>query len=304
MNSQDDNGCILIVDDSPDSLQFLTDVVEGTGAKVLIALDGQRALDITKQVTPDVILLDAVMPAMDGFETCRQLKQNKRLLHVPVIFMTGLSDTKHIVEGFQAGGVDYLVKPIAPDELVIRMKVHLANAKLAQSAYVAMDEAHRYLLAIAGDGRVLWSTPQAARLLARFLPSANEADLRLPPHVAKWVREQTVDGAKSPSRLVLSDTEEAQILICYIGNNGPDEFLVRIIEDNFQATSARLSDTFGLTLREAEVLVWIANGKSNRDIGSILKLSPRTINKHLEHIHRKLGVENRTAAAAMTYQVM
>ena len=66
------------------------------------------------------------------------------MLHVPVIFMTGLSDTEHIVAGFQAGGVDYLVKPIDPDELVARMQVHLANARLAQSAYVAMDEARRF----------------------------------------------------------------------------------------------------------------------------------------------------------------
>ncbi len=146
--SQRDNACILVVDDSPDSLKFLTDVIEETGDTVLVALAGQKALEVIDQVTPDVILMDAVMPGMDGFETCRRLKENSDMLHVPVIFMTGLSDTEHIVEGFQAGGVDYLVKPIDPDEFIARMQVHLANAKLAQSAYVAMDEARRFLLAI------------------------------------------------------------------------------------------------------------------------------------------------------------
>ena len=88
------------------------------------------------------------------------------------------------------------------------------------------------------------------------------------------------------------------------GKAGPDEFLIRIIEDDFRLTQNKLSEAFGLTSREAEVLAWISSGKSNRDIGTILVLSPRTINKHLERIHRKLGVENRTAAAAMAFHVL
>ena len=304
MANQTDAGCVLIVDDSQDALQFLTDVIEGTGAKALIALEGQKALDITKMVVPDVILMDAVMPGMDGFETCRRMKQNKLVAHVPVIFMTGLSDTKHIIEGFQAGGVDYLIKPINPDELVVRMQVHLANAKLAQSAYVAMDEAHRYLLAINSEGLILWSTPQAAKLLERTLPDSVKSGFQLPSHMVDWLSQHVENAANGSSKFVLSDTDEHQILISYVGHSGPDEFLIRIMEDNFKITQTNLSESFGLTLREAEVLVWIANGKSNRDIGAILKLSPRTINKHLERIHRKLGVENRTAAAAMAFHVL
>ena len=79
---------------------------------VLVAREGDHALSIVEKVTPDVILMDAVMPGTDGFETCRRLKQNRALAHVPVIFMTGLSDTEHIVEGLEAGGVDYVTKPI------------------------------------------------------------------------------------------------------------------------------------------------------------------------------------------------
>lgn len=304
MTNQDENACILIVDDSPDSLKFLTDVIEETGATVLVALVGQKALEVIEQVTPDVILMDAVMPGMDGFETCRRLKHKSAMLHVPVIFMTGLSDTEHIVEGFQAGGVDYLVKPIDPDELIARMNVHLANARLAQSAYVAMDQASRFLMATDIEGTILWKTPQAATLIEHFVDDDSIADLHFPDYVKRWLKDQFTAKTIGSTQFVLTDTDERQLLVSYIGQCGADEYLLRVIEKDFDSIQNRLSTMFGLTAREAEVLTWIANGKANRDIGAILDLSPRTINKHLERIHKKLGVENRTAAAAMALSAM
>jgi len=304
MTNKDDNACILVVDDSPDTLKFLTDVIEETGATVLVAQVGQKALDVIEKITPDVILMDAVMPGMDGFETCRRLKLNSAMLHVPVIFMTGLSDTEHIVEGFQAGGVDYLVKPIDPEELVARMNVHLANARLAQSAFVAMDQASRFLMATNSEGKILWKTPQAASLIEHFINDESIADLRFPDYVKRWLKEQYTADSAAPKQFVLTDTDERQLLISYIGRSGSDEYLLRVIEKDFDSIQNRLSTVFGLTAREAEVLTWIANGKANRDIGAILDLSPRTINKHLERIHKKLGVENRTAAAAMALSAM
>jgi len=307
MNNQSlsDNACILVVDDSPDSLRFLTDIIEEMGGTVLVALAGQKALEVIDQVTPDVILMDAVMPGMSGFETCRRLKKNSEMLHVPVIFMTGLSDTAHIVEGFQAGGVDYLVKPIDPDELIVRMQVHLVNAKLTQSAYVAMDDARRFLLATNMQGDILWNTPQAAQLIERLEKSEEVTrGLRLPEYVMHWLGDKFESETVTSTQLMLTDTDEHQLLISYIGKSGPNEYLLRIIENNFAITQALLSKVFGLTARESEVLAWLATGKSNRDIGSILDLSPRTINKHLERIHKKLGVENRTAAAAMALNAL
>ena len=304
MNNHCNNASILVVDDSPDTLKFLTEVIEDTGATVLVALSGQNSLDVIDQVTPDVILMDAVMPGMDGFETCRQIKNNSAMLHVPVIFMTGLSDTEHIVAGFQAGGVDYLVKPIDPDELIARMQVHLANARLAQSAYVAMDEARRFLIAVNNDGAILWKTLQAGKLIKPFMDGDAGSEFQFPEYIKQWLNHQIQKTATSPAQLVLSDTNECQVLISYIGQSGADEYLLRVIENDFASIQARLSEVFGLTLREADVLTWIANGKANRDIGEILELSPRTINKHLERISRKLGVENRTAAAAMALKAL
>ena len=94
----------------------------------------RRRSDLATQLRPDIILMDAVMPAMDGFETCRRLKLLSGFDSVPVIFMTGLSEPEDSVRGFEAGGVDYVTKPIVIDDMLARMRVHLANARKIKSA--------------------------------------------------------------------------------------------------------------------------------------------------------------------------
>ena len=94
----------LVVDDSPETLRLLTDALDGAGMTVMVALDGAAAMRIVEQITPDIVLLDAVMPGIDGFETCRRLKRDAGLANIPVIFMTGLAETEHIVRGLEAGG--------------------------------------------------------------------------------------------------------------------------------------------------------------------------------------------------------
>ncbi len=151
---------VLIVDDSPQTLGFLTEALERAGYSVLIATSGSAALGIAERITPDMILMDAIMPGMDGFETCRQLKANPAISQVPIVFMTGLTETEHIVHALEAGGVDYLTKPINIDELRARIKVHLTNARSVQSARVALDASGRHLFAVDQDGALLWSTPR------------------------------------------------------------------------------------------------------------------------------------------------
>ncbi len=292
---------VVVVDDSPETLRFLTDALEEAGFTVLVALAGAAALALAQEVTPDLVLMDAVMPGMDGFETCRRLKAVKHLAYVPVIFMTGLSETEHIVKGLEAGGVDYVAKPIVPDELIARMQVHLANARLGQSARNALDAAGRFLLAVNRAGRVLWSTPQASKLLG----DAFSADsVELPPELLQWlasVRERSAGGELPAAPAVGGDRP---FQLSYIGQIGPDEFLLRLVESNPASEEALLRQRFLLTAREADVLVWVARGKSNRDVGEILGLSPRTVNKHLEQIYAKLGVENRTSAAALALRAL
>lgn len=196
---------VLLIDDAPDTVRMIAEALDDAGYTVLVATDGATALQRVERVIPDAVLLDACMPGMDGFETCRRLKQAPGMRTVPVIFMTGLAETERLVEGLSAGGIDYLVKPVVPDELVARLQAHLRVAREMNAAMRTRGEE---------------VAPAAA-----LLPNP-------------------------------------------------------------------------LTQREMDVLEWVARGKTNRDVAEILGMSPRTVNKHLEHIYEKLGVETRTAAVA------
>lgn len=211
-------GVVLIVDDTPDNLAMLSDALNDAGYMVLVALDGLSALNRIERRRPDLILLDAMMPGLDGFETCRRIKAQPATADIPVLFMTALTESRHVVQGFEVGGSDYVTKPIQTDEVLARVAAHLRTSRILLSARAA-------------------SQPTA--------PGLDE----------------------EPAHKVLS---------------------------------AR----FQLTGREVEVLRWVACGKTNRDIGTILDLSPRTVNKHLEHVYVKLGVETRTAATSVALSAM
>jgi DNA-binding NarL/FixJ family response regulator len=289
----------LIVDDSPETLRLLTDALDGAGMTVMVAMDGAAAMRIVDQITPDIILLDAVMPGMDGFETCRRLKRDAGLSNVPVIFMTGLAETEHIVRGLEAGGVDYVTKPIVIEEMLARIRVHLANARLTQSARAALDVSGRFLLAVNRQGNIIWATPQAQKLLSDNLANGTDDGFVLPEPMLQWLEgaQKGKTGSKTPAMASFPDNE--QLRLQYMGKLGPNEFLLRLAKDSSASIPAQFSSELGLTIREGEVLSWLSKGKTNRDIAQILGLSPRTVDKHLEQIYAKLGVENRTAAAAI-----
>jgi DNA-binding response OmpR family regulator/DNA-binding CsgD family transcriptional regulator len=307
---------ILVVDDTPETLSLLTDTLDRAGYTVLIALDGEAALELVDQVTPDLILMDALMPGISGFETCRRLKRDRLLADLPVIFMTGLSETAHVVEGLACGGVDYVTKPIVLEELLARIRVHLGNARLAQETGAALDASGRFLLATDRAGRILWCTPKARALLEVAMADGEQRDeegegaiglgqrtvpLRHLPAtlIERLLRLRRGEG-RAPARGVLELA--ARRLECFfVSTLGADELLFRVADASGSAAADDeqlvLQEAFKLTAREAEVLLWISRGKSNRDIGEILGISPRTVNKHLEQVFVKLGVENRAAAA-------
>jgi DNA-binding response OmpR family regulator/DNA-binding CsgD family transcriptional regulator len=289
----------LVVDDSPETLRLLTDALDGAGMTVMVAMDGAAAMRIVDQITPDIVLLDAVMPGMDGFETCRRLKRDAGLSNVPVIFMTGLAETEHIVHGLEAGGVDYVTKPIIIEEMLARIRVHLANARLTQSARAALDVSGRFLLAVNRQGKIMWATPQAQNLLSDNLAAGANGELVLADPMLQWLEQAQKGKAGSKTPAMASFPDNEQLRLQYMGKLGPNEFLLRLAKDSSANTPAEFSSELGLTSREGEVLSWLSKGKTNRDIAQILGLSPRTVDKHLEQIYAKLGVENRTAAAAI-----
>lgn len=298
---------MLVVDDTPDSLSLLTDTLDQTGVTVLVATDGESCLSLVDQITPDLVLMDAMMPGLDGFETCRKLKHEKLLSHVPVIFMTGLSDTEHVLKGLEAGGVDYVTKPIIVSELLARIRVHLTNARLAHGTRVALDATGRFLLSTDASGQLLWSTPRAAQLLAELFPPAAGAAPRFPAEIAQRLQQWRQQSA---AQRPLLEINGRRLEFSFVSSTGPDEYLYRISdasassEEQLQLQVRLLQQALSLTAREAEVLLWISRGKANRDVGEILDISPRTVNKHLEQIFVKLGVENRASAATRAVRVL
>lgn len=294
---------LLVVDDTPETLGFLTDTLDHAGFTVLIATDGESALRLLGQITPDLVLMDAVMPALNGFETCRRMKRNKALAHVPVIFMTGLTETENVLEGLAAGGVDYVTKPLIVDELLARIRVHLANARVAAGSRAALDATGRFLLATDARGRLLWCTPKARQLLGEFFPAMNDAGAGLPAAVMSQLMQLRADSMGAQARLLV-DLKGRKVEISVMSPIGPDELLFRLTELSTTPDEQQLQRTLSLTSRESEVLLWISRGKANREIGEILAISPRTVNKHLEQIFVKLGVENRASAAARAIRAL
>jgi DNA-binding response OmpR family regulator len=295
---------LLVVDDTPETLGFLTDTLDGAGFTVLIATDGESALALVDQITPDLVLMDALMPGMDGFETCRRLKNEKLLSHVPVVFMTGLSETEHVVQGLAAGGVDYVTKPLIVEELLARIRVHLTNARIAHGTRVALDATGRFLLATDQSGRLLWCTPKAKQLLAELFPAGAGQGTTLPPAMVEQLHQLRQPGATRTGTRSCLEAGGRRVELSFLSSIGPEELLFRLAEITAGGDEQLLQQTLQLTSREAEVLLWLSRGKSNREIGEILHISPRTVNKHLEQIFVKLGVENRASAAARAVRAL
>ena len=289
---------VLVVDDVPDNLSLLHDALDESGYTVLVATDGEAALQRAAQALPDIVLLDAMMPRLDGFEVARRLKADPRTAHIPIIFMTGLTETEHLVAALEAGGVDYVTKPIKPQEVLARMGVHLQGARLARQARNALDAfGYASITVRPSDGRLMWQTPLARELLkAYFGTSAPQT----PEPILAWMRRHLEEAERQiePPRLV-AESGARRLSIRLHQHTGDDDWLIVMREESDAAVIEAMSLGWALTPKEAEVLYWVVKGKINRDIADIVGCSPATVKKHLERIFAKLGVETRTAAAGM-----
>lgn len=293
---------VLIVDDAPDTIAMLSDVLGLEGMKTVSATEGRKALALVGELQPDIVLMDAMMPGMDGFEACRVLKFEMGFTDLPVIFMTGRNDSEHVVRALASGGVDFVAKPLVLAELLARMRVHLFNARKSRSARDALDSTGRRIVAADRLGAILWATPQAQELLSRVGIRSDEGGI-LPWEVRNWLDAQRGTSTGTPASY-MHERFGKLIEIRLLSAPQDSEMLLQLVDRNLGNQEERLAKAFGLRQREAEVLIWITHGKSNKEIAEILNLSPRTVNKHLETIFEKLGIENRTAAATMSVRVL
>ncbi|MBT9467169.1 DNA-binding response regulator [Hydrogenophaga sp.] len=285
---------ILVVDDAVDTLRMLGDALVSEGYVVLAARDAEEALERFEVAVPDGVLLDAVMPGMDGFAFCEHIKATPAWSHVPIVFMTGLSESDQILRGFACGGVDYVVKPLRIPEVMARLATHVRNARVTRLAQEAVDVAGMGTVVLDTQGRMAWRSPQATAWLAL----AFGADAAAGKRAGEWLgtalsNTETTRDLGRHGRLLARNMGQ--------GNLGESMLLLTLTPDS--AAAQRLRD-IALTPRETEVLSWLAKGKTNRDIADILGMSHRTVNKHLEHVFEKLGVETRSAAAAIAGRLL
>ncbi|BEP60312.1 response regulator transcription factor [Variovorax sp. V213] len=301
---------VLIVDDVPDNLAVLHDALDESGYTVLIATNGEQALQRAAQARPDIVLLDAMMPGIDGFEVARRLKADAATAHIPIVFMTGLTETEHLVAALEAGGVDYVTKPIKPKEVLARMNVHLQGARRARQDARQAGQARNALDAFGyasitvrlPEGKLIWQTALARELLQRYCDTRAP---ETPPVVLEWLRRHAPDarqqGIEPPALSIVQGAAGLSLrLHRQTGQDDDgDEWMIVMREVSDTAVIEAMSLSLKLTAREAEVLYWVVKGKTNKDIGEILGSSPATAKKHLERVYVKLGVETRTAAAGV-----
>jgi DNA-binding response OmpR family regulator/DNA-binding CsgD family transcriptional regulator len=291
---------ILIVDDVPTNVGVLLDVLHGAGFEVAVAESGESALEQLAWLKPDIILLDVLMPGMDGIELCRRLKASEATAEVPVLFMTALTDVVDKVKGFAVGAVDYLSKPLHPDEVLARVNAHLKLREQQLLLEQRADELDREvqrrisaerevqrvlergLIVIGAGDEILFASDRARLLLARHFPG--------------------LAGGHVPAALLAGELP-AGLKLSAPANRTTRPLAVHLDEVAPPASPAQLLP-LGLTPRETEILFWVAQGKTNAEIGTILGAAPATVKKHVENFLPKLGVETRLAAALRATELL
>lgn len=217
---------LLIVDDTPENIAVLFNFLSGHGFKILVAENGEDALENAQDERPDLILLDVIMPGIDGFETCRRLKSNPPTQEIPVIFITALSDTLDKVKAFKLGAVDYITKPFQQEEVLARVNTHLTIRKLQnelQAQKEALEKANLELQRLA----TLDSLTQIAN--RRCLDEYLRREWR------RAVREQT------PLSLILCDIDYFKNYNDSYGHQAGDDCLQQVAEA-LSRTVKRTSD--------------------------------------------------------------
>ncbi|MCK5831679.1 MAG: response regulator transcription factor [Methylococcales bacterium] len=300
-NTEITNETVLIIDDTPDNLAVLSDMLSEYGYRVLVATDGLSALEQIKYLQPDIILLDVIMPGIDGFETCERLKKDHTTKNIPIIFMTGLSELDNLLKGFKQGAIDYIVKPIRPAEVLARIDAQLSQKRDSKRIEQSLNHIGFSALAFNSSGRMTWLSAAANKILFDSFPleQSTNTHIKNGSILPKTLFDRIIPKIKKQQQTVLTDIQIGNL---YIGKLVPsylsDEYMLLIQKNNQEWNLTSLKKSFGLTARETEVLMWVSRGKTNKEVGLILDTSPRTINKHLEHIFEKLGVPTRTAAVA------
>ncbi|MCD8483401.1 MAG: response regulator [Verrucomicrobia bacterium] len=307
---------ILLVDDTPANLSLLIDALS-KDYQVRVAESGESCLEQLPYCRPDLILMDLLMPGMNGLQCCAQINQQPEFADIPILFMTAVDDPEQRRLAIESGALDYVVKPVYIPEVLARVATHLRilalrrelqrqnellelEVQMRRETEQQLEQSiRRGLMLIADDGQVLFVTRRAAHLVRLYYQAAGE--LTVPDEfVASWknaVAENQFGWLKS------KPTGEGTLKISLYApkdSSGPTVFHL----DEDQSKGLESLAALGLSPRESEVLFWMAEGKTYPEIAQILGAATRTIHKHSENLMRKLHVETRSSAMRMAIDAL
>lgn len=319
---------ILLVDDTPANLHLLIQELIQENYKVLVAESGSSALERVRYAMPDIILLDVMMPGINGFETCRRLKAIPETQDIPVLFLSALDDAVDKVQGFAVGGVDYITKPLQAAEVLARVQTHLSIRHLQRALQVQNDEL---------EARVLKRTKQLQEEVERRKQQENEKHklLEILGKQSDQLRDLMTFAMESNQlrHATLADTVMTQVThnvrlltnhLDILNNfavhleNGNDRHQLTIQLHHIRETLAQLENVLQyatteirqpameiqealanpllkLSAREREVLQLIIDGKSNAEIAELLYLSETTVRTHRSRMMQKLDLNDSVA---------
>nr|WP_320017242.1 SpoIIE family protein phosphatase [uncultured Desulfobacter sp.] len=220
---------ILLVDDQPANLQVLMNTLKSLGCKLLVAKNGETALTIAQKMRPDLILLDIMMPGIDGFEVCRRLKADPDTQKIPVIFLSALDDTGDKVRGLQLGAVDYVAKPFQPEEVIARVNTHLTIHRLNREVQKQRDELEHELRVVSQLQR---------NLLPEGLPEVHGLKLAVHYETSRYAGGDYYDFMTLPGDLLAILVADAE------GHSAPAAVMMAMTCALFRSCSADLNEPY------------------------------------------------------------
>ncbi len=317
---------ILIVDDTRIDTEILANALSKDEYRVAVATDGRQALNIIGKVFPDLILLDIMMPEIDGFEVCKILKGAAETRDVPVIFLTVKDDTDDILRGYQAGAVDYVTKPFNSPELLARVRTHVAlkqardnEQQLISRLTSTLKERERFETELqkAHDNLERLVQERTAELLIKNRQLTEEIEERRRAEEALESKAKKIEEFNTALKvlleqrdkdkdeldnwvlsnvknLIMPNIEKLKKLIPTLKAASHISVLESNLKDITSSFSHRLSSKYlNLTAKEIQVANLVKDGKTSKDIAEILNISQRTIDFHRKNIRSKLGLADK-----------
>jgi len=289
---------VLIVDDQPTNLKVLFSFLQNQNFEVRVLESGEQTVEMLKHTLPDIILIDVMMPGMDGFITCRKIKENKRTAGIPIIFLSALNDTEDKAAGFEAGGIDYITKPFKKVEVLARLNSHLSQQKKQRELELALAEIKT--LSETLERRVEERTVKLKESNEQLKQKKEEIEknsiaLKVLLDQYQVTREEIENEMSARLKklvypyltLLQQDTTDEQ----------KEEYLSLIkahLDIIMASFSKRLDNpTWRLTPREILVADLVKQGKNTKEIGKLLKISFRTAERHRNNIRKKIGLTNK-----------